>query len=70
MVVDPVKKSRGCKRIYYFTDGWEWDSKNDEKKKRNERKGGMVNEEDERHLRFIHPVEDVPYIGIRNSTLN
>lgn len=33
-----------------------------------EREG--VNEKNEKYLRFIHPVQDVPYLWIRNPTLD
>jgi hypothetical protein len=32
--------------------------------------GGVVDENNEPYLRFIHPMQDVPYLGVRNSTLN
>ena len=66
--VKHVRKPRACKRIYYFTHEWKQGRKNG-RKKRNEMKGG-VNEKYERYLRFIHPMQDVPYLGVRNSTLS
>jgi len=61
-----VRKTVTRRRIWYFTDELKQTRRMVEQKSR---EGWAANEKNEPYLRFIHPMEDVPDLGIRNSTL-